>query len=173
MERPALLILDMLNDFILPEGALYIGEKAPQLLTPIKKEIEKAQRENTPIIYICDHHHPHDYEFTMFPAHCTIGSKGGEIVEDLSPPEGSIIINKRRYSGFFATDLDITLRELGVDTLMITGVCTNICVLYTAVDARSLGYSVVVVRDGVASFDERAHQWALQEMENTLKVQFI
>lgn len=173
MAKPALLILDMLNDFILPEGELYIGEKAPLLVTKIQKEIKKALAENTPIIYICDRHHPNDHEFTMFPEHCTIGSSGGMVVEDLTPPESSIVIYKRRYSSFFATDLDITLRELAVDSVILTGVCTNICVLYTAVDAKSLGYQVYVVNDAVASFDEKAHEWALLEMEKTLKVQFL
>ena len=78
------------------------------------------------------------------------------------------MIPKRRFSGFFGTDLDITLRERSVDTLRLVGDCTNICVLYTAADARNLGYAVEVVREGVTSFDAEAHEDALRELEKTL-----
>src|SRR5438067_722075 len=73
-----------------------------------------------------------------------------------------------RSSGFFGTDVDITLRERRVDTVRVVGDCTNICVLYTAADARNLGYAVEVVRDGVTSFDLEAHEDALRELEKTL-----
>src|SRR5437764_12512826 len=87
----------------------------------------------------------------MFPPHALSGSKGAEIVPEVAPAAGDVIITKRRYSGFFGTDLDITLRERGVDTLRLVGDCTNICVLYTAADARNLGYAVEFVKGGVTS----------------------
>ena len=77
------------------------------------------------------------------------------------------------YSGFFGTDLDITLRERGIDTLRLVGDCTNICVLYTAADARNLGYEVEVLREGVTSFDEEAHHDALRELEKTLGAKIV
>jgi nicotinamidase-related amidase len=104
----------------------------------------------------------------MVPPHAIVGTKGAEIVPELAPREADVVIPKRRYSGFFGTDLDITLREKRVDTLRLVGDCTNICVLYTAADARNLGYAVEVVKDGVTSFDEEAHRDALRELEKTL-----
>jgi len=89
------------------------------------------------------------------------------------PAPGDKIIPKRRYSGFFQTDLDLTLRELGVDEIVLVGVCTNICCLYTAADARNLNYKVTAVRDAMSSFDEAAHEYALKEMEKTLGVTVI
>ena len=83
------------------------------------------------------------------------------------------IIKKRRYSAFFGTDLDLYLREKQVDEVHLVGVNTNICVLYTAADARNINYQVTVYKDGVASFNEQAHDFALEEMKNTLGCQIV
>ncbi|MFO7294708.1 MAG: isochorismatase family cysteine hydrolase [Clostridia bacterium] len=168
--KKALLVIDMLNDFVKPDGALYIGEAAQRVAKEVEAIIDKARQEGMPVIYICDNHRADDAEFNMFKSHCVKGTKGAEIVEELAPQPGDYIIPKRRYSAFFGTDLDATLREMGVSELVLVGVCTNICVLYTAADARMLNYDVTVVRNAVASFSEEAHEFALKEMESTLGV---
>lgn len=168
--KKALLVIDMLNDFIKPEGALYIGEAAQQVTEEIKRIIGKARREGVPVIYICDNHRADDAEFKMFRPHCVKGTRGAEVVEELAPQPGDYIIPKRRYSAFFGTDLDATLREMGISELVLVGVCTNICVLYTAADARMLNYEVTVIKRAVASFSQEAHEFALKELENTLGV---
>src|SRR5690606_38791002 len=119
-------------------------------------------------IYICDNHEEDDKEFDMFPPHCIAGTEGSQIIQQLQVKDGDKIIKKRRYSAFYGTDLDLYLREKGVDEIYLVGVCTNICVLYTAADARNLAYKVNVFKEGVASFDEEAHEFALKEMESTL-----
>lgn len=164
----ALLVIDMLRDFVDETGSLYCGPAARAILTRVKEEISRAREEGYPVIYICDQHKEDDPEFQMFPRHCVAGTTGGEVAPELSPREGDVVIPKRRYSAFFGTDLDLTLRELGVEELILVGVCTNICVLYTAADARMRHYRVTVPRDAVASFDEDAHRFALAEMEKTL-----
>ena len=133
-----------------------------------KREIARARSASEPVVYLTDDHLPDDAEFKMFPPHAIHGSKGAQIIPALAPAKDDVVIPKRRYSGFFGTDLDITLRERRVDTLRLVGDCTNICVLYTAADARNLGYAVEVVRDGVTSFDLEAHADALRELEKTL-----
>lgn len=168
--KKALLVIDMLNDFIKPDGALYIGEAAQRVTKEVEAIIDKARQEGMPVIYICDNHRADDAEFNMFKSHCVKGTKGAEIVEELSPRPADYIILKRRYSAFFGTDLDATLREMGVSEVVLVGVCTNICVLYTAADARMLNYDVTVVRNAVASFNREAHEFALKEMETTLGV---
>jgi nicotinamidase/pyrazinamidase len=173
MAKQALVIIDMVNDFVKEGGALYVGDAGLRVIPVIADLLQRARAEKWPVIYLCDQHTSADSEFEMFPSHCLMGTEGGEICVELAPLEGEIIIPKRRYSGFFGTDLDLTLRELGVSELVLTGVCTNICVLYTAADARMRHYKVKVLKDGVASFDEKAHQFALQEMEKTLGVQLV
>jgi len=171
--KRALLVVDMIHDFADPSGTLYCGPSLPRIIPVIKSEIARARASREPIMYLTDNHLPDDAEFQMFPPHAIAGTKGAEIIPELAPANDDVVIPKRRYSGFFGTDLDITLRERGVDTLRLVGDCTNICVLYTAADARNLGYAVEVVRDGVTSFDEEAHRDALRELEKTLGAKIV
>jgi len=158
----------MIHDFADPSGALYCGPTMPAVIDVCKREIERARRAREPVVYLTDDHLPDDAEFKMFPPHAIHGTKGAQVIPALAPSASDVVIPKRRYSGFFGTDLDITLRERAIDTLRLVGDCTNICVLYTAADARNLGYAVEVVRDGVTSFDLEAHADALRELEKTL-----
>jgi nicotinamidase/pyrazinamidase len=166
--RRALVVVDMIEDFVREGGALYCGPSMQAIVPVIRRELDRARAAGDAVVYLKDDHLPDDAEFAMFPPHAIVGTKGAEIVPELAPAAGDVVIPKRRYSGFFGTDLDITLRERKVDTLRLVGDCTNICVLYTAADARNLGYAVEVVRDGVTSFDLEAHADALRELEKTL-----
>ena len=166
--KRALVVIDMIEDFAHEGGALYCGPSMGRIIPAIQRELERARAVGEPVVYLTDNHLPDDAEFKVFPPHAIVGTKGAEIIPEVAPEEADDVIPKRRYSGFFGTDLDITLRERGVDTLRLVGDCTNICVLYTAADARNLGYAVEVVGDGVTSFDEEAHRDALRELEKTL-----
>ena len=145
----------------------------PAVIDVCKREVARARAEGDAVVYLADDHLPDDAEFKMFPPHAIHGTKGATVIPTLAPAKGDVVIPKRRYSGFFGTDLDITLRERSIDTLRLVGDCTNICVLYTAADARNLGYNVEVVRDGVTSFDLEAHADALRELERTLGAKII
>jgi len=171
--KRALVVIDMIEDFAHEGGALYCGPSMGRIIPVIQRELERARAAGEPVIYLTDNHVPDDAEFKMFPPHAIVGTKGAEIISELAPEEADDVIPKRRFSGFFGTDLDITLRERDVDTLRLVGDCTNICVLYTAADARNLGYAVEVVRDGVTSFDEEAHHDALRELEKTLGAKLV
>ncbi len=169
----ALLVVDMIEDFVHEGGALYCGPSMAKIVPVIQQELARARGAGQPVVYLTDNHLRDDAEFQMFPPHAIAGTKGAHIVPELAPATGDVVIPKRRYSGFFGTDLDITLRERGVDTVRLVGDCTNICVLYTAADARNLGYAVEVVRDAVTSFDEEAHHDALRELEKTLGAKIV
>ena len=164
----ALLVIDMLEDFIDEKGLLTTGEAGTAIIDFIKEKITEYRKGGNPIIYICDNHETDDKEFDMFPSHCVSGTKGSEIISELQPEKGDKIIKKRRYSSFFGTDLDLYLREKKIREMSLVGVCTNICVLYTAADARNLSYDVNIYEAGVASFDKKAHEFALKEMKTTL-----
>ena len=171
--KRALVVIDMIEDFAHEGGALYCGPSMGRIIPVIERELERARGAGEPVIYLTDNHVPDDAEFKMFPPHAIVGTKGAEIIPELAPEEADDVIPKRRFSGFFGTDLDITLRERGVDTLRLVGDCTNICVLYTAADARNLGYAVEVLENGVTSFDEEAHRDALRELEKTLGAKIL
>ncbi len=169
----ALLVVDMLVDFIDPKGALYIGSVAESLVDNVQKRLAKYRSSDDMVIYICDRHVEDDREFEMFPPHSLEEDDGSEIVASLAPQKGERIIPKRRFSAFFGTDLDLTLREKGINEIELAGCVTNICILYTSADARALNYKVTAHKNAVASFDPEAHQFALQEMEKTLGVNLI
>jgi len=169
----ALLVIDMLRDFVDDKGALYIGE-SERVVRNISSRLGKWRAEGEGrIIYIMDRHLQNDSEFKMFAPHCLAGTWGGEIIDALKPHEEDFLIYKRRYSAFFGTDLDLTLRENGITELELVGVCTQICVFFTAADARMREYNVTVREDCVASFDKQAHEFTLKEMKETLGVNVI
>lgn len=164
----ALLVIDMLKDFIDEGGALETGEVGREIVSFVKNKIKEYRAQEYPIIYVCDNHETDDKEFDMFPVHCVKDTKGSQIIKELEPQKEDRIIYKRRYSAFYGTDLDLYLREKGIREISLVGVCTNICVLYTSADARNISYGVNVYKDGVASFDSEAHEFALKEMGTTL-----
>lgn len=166
----ALLVIDMLNDFINPEGALYIGAAAGKVVPVVRSRLEEYRKNKDLVIFICDRHRSGDLEFEMFPPHCLEGGSGAAVIDELAPLPEERLIYKRRYSAFFGTELDLTLRECGISELELTGVVTNICVLYTAADARMHNYRVTVDAAAVAGIREENHRFALQEMKNTLGV---
>lgn len=169
MAKEALLVIDMLNDFVL-EGAPLEVPNTRKVIPFIKGEIEKARTEGRPVIYICDSHEPDDREFERFgwPPHAVKGTEGARIVEELEPHEGDIIIEKTTYSGFYNTKLDETLKNLGIDSLRLTGCVTHICVMFTASDATLRGYNVTVVKEGVAGLSLEDHEAALRIMKNVM-----
>jgi len=172
MPKKALLVIDMLNDFLL-EGAPLEVSKGREIVSALKRRIEEARREGTPTIYICDSHNKDDEEFKVWPPHAISGTEGAEIIKELKSEEKDYIIRKKRYSGFFETDLNDTLEKLGVKELIITGLVTNICILYTTVDAVMRGYQVTVPKDSVAALNEEEGQFALNQMKNILKAKII
>ena len=172
MKKEALLVIDMLNDFVLPGAPLEVP--ATRAIIPvIRNEIDKAHAVGNPVIYVCDAHEPRDREFRKFgwPAHAVKGTKGAEIIDELKPTGEDAVIYKRTYSGFFGTTLDATLKLLGVDALRLTGDVTHICVLFTASDAVLRDYEVTVLENGVAGLTEEDHEAALRIMKNVLGVQ--
>jgi len=168
----AILVVDMLRGFLEPGYPLYCGEGARRVIPNIQSLLERERAEGSKVFFICDHHSPDDPEFEMFPPHCIEGTAEAEIIPELSKYPGEVI-PKRRYSGFFETDLDERLAKLAPDKLIVCGVCTHICILHTVADARNRDYAVEVPTDCVASFDHTAHQFALEHMEKTLGAKLV
>ncbi|HID93418.1 MAG TPA: cysteine hydrolase [bacterium (Candidatus Stahlbacteria)] len=164
----ALLIIDMLNDFVSDHAPLKV-KGAKEIIPNIKKQIKKARKNKIPIIYLCDRHKNDNTEFSIWPKHAIEGTGGAEIVAQLKPSKEDIIIHKTTYSGFFKTELEQILKQKNIDELIITGVATNICVLYTAADAYMRGYKVSVPEDCVVGITPEDHKFALRQIKEVLK----
>ena len=163
-EKTAVLVIDMLNDFLEPEGAMPLLE-GRRLYEPIRRLLKSARKRGSPVIWVCDEHLPTDREFEKRSVHCLKGSWGAEIVADLEPDNQEFRIPKTRYSGFFETDLDQRLRDLGIDHLILTGVVTNICVRSTAHDAFFRDYLVTIPVECVAATSDREQESSLYDLD--------
>ena len=166
----AVIVVDMQKDFCYPDGKLYAGDGVKEIFSPLRDAIEKARGE-MPIIFTQDWHRKDDPEFKIWPPHCVMNTEGAEVIDELDPREDDYYVKKRRYSAFYGTDLDLLLRELKVDTLILSGVLTNICVLHTAADAASRGYKVKLLKDCTYAISDYEYNYAIHHMEKILNVE--
>jgi nicotinamidase-related amidase len=173
-DKKALLIIDMLNDFV-QEGAPLEVPSTRTIISHLKKEIEEARREGFPIIYVCDTHNPQDREFVKmnWPVHAIKDTTGSEVIRDLEPKDEDIFIEKTTYSAFYNTNLDKVLKDLEINTLRITGTVTHICILFTAAEGGIRGYDVEVPSSCVAGLDEDDEKFAFRLMQNEFGVKLL
>jgi nicotinate phosphoribosyltransferase len=163
----AVMVVDMLRGFLEEGHPLYCGDKARRIIPNVQALLERELARGSRIFFLCDSHTPDDLEFKMFPPHCIAGTTEAELIPELARYKGEVI-PKRRFSAFFDTPLEKRLAALKPDKLVVCGVCTDICVLHTVVDGRNRDYEVEVPIDCVASFNEKAHHFALEHMEKVL-----
>jgi nicotinamidase-related amidase len=172
--KKALLVVDMLNDFVRPGAPLEVPETR-SILPALRRRVAKARREGELVVYVCDAHRANDPEFARmnWPPHAVEGTPGAGVVPALSPEPGDVVVEKRTYSGFHGTPLHFILRRNNVRDITLSGCVTNICILYTAADAAMRGYDVTVDERFVAGLSPDAHRFALDQMEQVLGVRVI
>lgn len=160
--KTAVLVIDMIREFVTDRLG---GPHAQGVVPCIERLVDAARRSGSPVVYITDAHLPGvDHEFEVWGSHAVAGSPEAEMVPELEPEEGDHRLYKRRYSAFYATGLDALLRELGIRTVVLTGVLTNICVQHTAADAYFRGYSVVMPTDCVNALTPEEQETSLAFM---------
>lgn len=164
----AVIVIDMLNDFV--TGDLKC-ERADRIIPKIRRLIQAARRKGVPVIYSNDAHLPHDFELGRWGKHAIKGTKGAEVIPELKPTEKDYVVEKRVYSGFFETGLDSLLRSLHVETVILTGLHTHLCVRHTAADAFFRGYKIVIPNDAVESFTEKDHKEGLEYLKYAYNVE--
>jgi nicotinamidase-related amidase len=165
----AVLLIDVINDLSFPESKGMMHEVAlmSKRLAQLK---EKAAEHNVPVVYVNDNFAKWRSDFKHLVAHCVEdGVPGQEMVRLLKPGEEDYFVLKPAHSGFFSTTLDILLKHLGAQTLILTGIATNICVLFTANDAFLRGYELYVPKDCVAANTPALSKESLHHMKLVLK----
>ena len=168
MENPAVIIIDMLNDFVTGELRT---ERAERVIQPLRRLVNAARACEVPVVYSNDAHYPMDTEVTRkWGGHAIKGTPGAEVIPQLAPTKGDFIVEKRTYSGFYETGLEPLLRSLykgeGVRTVILGGLHTNICVRHTSADAFFRGYRVIIVKDGVEAFTDEAQEEGLKYLKD-------
>ncbi len=168
----ALLIIDMINDFVKPDGKLYVPG-IENIIPKISELITLAKTASSPVIYVCDSHEQDDEEFDKWGPHAIEGTFGSMVTEELKPGEEDIIVPKKRFSAFYGTQLEEHLKKLGIKHVIITGTVTNICVFISALDALMRGYRVTVVKDAVWGIDKEDHEYALRQLEKVFGIEVV
>ncbi|TLS50059.1 cysteine hydrolase [Paenibacillus antri] len=176
--KRALINIDYTCDFVAEGGALTCGEpgrKIEKAMVDVTKEFLDA---GDFVVFAIDRHEasdPFHPETRLFPPHNINGTAGRRLYGELGAwyernkaAEQVYWMDKTRYSAFAGTDLELRLRARGITEVHLIGVCTDICVLHTAVDAYNKGFSIVVHERAVASFDAEGHEWALRHFKNAL-----
>jgi len=174
--RPALLVIDMQNDFLDPAGHLDMGPEARAVIPQIGRVLVAARKAGVPIVYTAQTHRP-DFadgprwmdKFTGFKTGgLREGTRGAQIVDELTPQPGDRVLKKLRPSAFFGTECDLYLRSLGVDTTILTGCTTSGCVRATAQDAFSYNYRVIVPQECVTDRAKEPHDANLFDIQMKL-----
>jgi nicotinamidase-related amidase len=165
----ALLLIDVINDLEF-EGAERLGEHVLPAAQNIKALKQRAKAAGIPAIYVNDNFGKWRSDFKKLVAHVIEdGTRGQEMAELLRPEDDDYFVLKPKQSGFYSTSLDILLKHLGTETLILTGVAGDICVLLTASDAHIRDYQLVVPSDCVASQDAGENQRVLKYMRRVLE----
>ncbi|WP_409273302.1 cysteine hydrolase family protein [Neobacillus sp. SCS-31] len=178
MGKRALLNIDYTYDFVADAGALTCGKPGQVIEQKIVELTEEFIRNGDYTVFAIDVHDKGDEyhpETRLFPPHNIRGTNGRDLFGELQKVydankhlENVYYIDKTRYSAFAGTDLEIKLRERGITEVHLVGVCTDICILHTAMDAYNKGFKIVVHKEGVASFNQAGHEWALGHFEGAL-----
>lgn len=176
MQARVLIVIDLLNDFLDPKGALYCGDEARKIIPAVNEKILEFRRDGGHVIFLCDAHEPCDLEFAMFAPHAVKGTWGAELIKEISEIlDGGgwyAIVEKTRYSGFYGTNLEETLTGLGVlpgvpgNPVEVAGVCTSICIMDTVGDLINRHIHSIVQKSLVADFNPEAQNAAFARMES-------
>lgn len=174
MNAKALIVIDYTVDFV--DGKLPVGQPAVEIERRISELAESFASQGDWVVMAVDVHEENDAhhpESKLFPPHNIRGTEGrrlyGKLDEVYRRFEDRIDwMDKTRYSSFCGTDLELKLRARGIQELHLAGVCTDICVLHTAVDAYNKGFRIVVHADACATFNPGGHEWALGHFQNSL-----
>ncbi len=169
MKRIALLIIDMVRDNLKEQdNPLPISEQTRSILPKLNFLLEELRKCGSLIIFASDSFLENDFIFKgKMKPHSIRGSRGAEVIDEITKGPNDIFLPKRRFSAFYKTDLDQTLRTEGIDTVAIAGISTSFCVLSTAFDALSNDFRTFIVEDCCAAHKKSAHQQIIDLFRKT------
>jgi nicotinamidase-related amidase len=167
--RPAILVVDMVKDNFKEGSRLPITREGRAIIPNLRRLLEEGRERGFPIIFACDSYLKEDFIFKgKMKPHSLRGTKGSEPADELGPGATDIYLPKRRFSAFFKTDLDQTLRVYGIDTIVVTGLTVEFCVLTTAMDGLCHDFSVILLEDCTASSSKERHESCLSLYRETV-----
>jgi nicotinamidase-related amidase len=165
--KSALVVIDLANDFVYAGGVIADAggagyqERAQAILPTLERLIDGARAAGVLVVYATDAHTPDDAELAKWPPHAMKGTKWAEVVPEVAPQPGDLVIQKSTYSPFVSTTIDEQLRQRGITTLYVTGLHTDCCARHTSGDAFQRGYDLVWVTDALQAFTDEQHEQGL------------
>jgi nicotinamidase-related amidase len=162
--KDALLVVDVIQDFR-HEGGERLLESFRECHPALLAAIERARRNEIPIVYANDNHGVWDGDAGSLVRRAVADGRAPELVEAVAPRDGDRFVVKPRYSAFDHTPLELVLRELEVERVLLAGTATEMCVVQTAIDAKEEGFKVTILADACATNDERMETLALEYAE--------
>jgi nicotinamidase-related amidase len=154
--KPVVVVVDMLEDtYGKEEGA---PRELARIVAPVRSFLKRCRAVSVPVIFACDSFLEGDFIFEgRMKPHCIRGTAGTQPAASLEPEPTDIVLPKRRFSAFFKTDLDQTLRTMEIDTVAVAGINTHFCVIATAFDAICHDFHTVLLEDLSAAFKPEIH----------------
>lgn len=149
--KEALIVDDILDEFVYGK---FKNHKAEKIIPRTRALISSARKAGIPVIYVCDAHLDSDPEMKLWGPHAMKGTSGALVVDEIKPKKGEIVLEKRVYSSFQGTGLELLLRDLNIDTVVIVGLYSDICVRHSAADAFQHGFKVSIPSDCVSALYE-------------------
>jgi nicotinamidase/pyrazinamidase len=166
--KPAIIVVDMVKDNLKERTRHPVVLEGRASLQNVQKLLEEGRKKGFPIIFACDSFLREDFIFKGKDKFYSIqGTEGAEVAHELKPWPNDTILPKRRFSAFFKTDLDKRLRDLGVDTIIVTGITAEVCVAMTALDGLCHDFYVIILEDCTASADKERRQSCLNLYRNS------
>ena len=167
--KPAIIVIDMLKDSIVRDPSSLMAKEAIRIVPKIQKLLHMGRKHKIPVIFACDSFRADDFIFEGRGRPTAIaGTEGAEVINELEPHDGEMILRKRRLSAFFRTDLDLTLKRMGIDTVILSGITTQFCVLATTFDGISSDFGVILVKDCCACHRADFNSMLMEMYQNTV-----
>jgi len=169
--RAVLLIVDMQNDFVRPDGPMPVPS-AEEVIPKVRNILDFFRRLRLPVIHVIREHRQDasDVEISRIEKfkqrnYGLKGTKGAEIIDELKPVPGETVLAKKRFSAFFATELPLILDRIRPEYVVIAGIQTPNCIRHTAVDSLCHNFKTIVVSDATTAATAEIHQANLADME--------
>ena len=164
--RPAIIVVDMIKDNV---GMHLSGSKSSEfakIIPNLQRLLDHCRQRKIPVVFANDSFMEGDMLFSgRMKPHAIRGTSGVEVIEELGPEHGDTILEKRRMSAFFKTDLDMTLRLWKIDTIVVVGIATPVCVYMTAMDGFSYDFRVIIIEDCCAAHQPEVHEAFLSALK--------
>ena len=166
--KPALMIVDMINDYMDPEGDLY-GELLHDIVPNVEQLATTFRNTDLPVIFANTSIVTDDQPMVeQWGQHAVRGTWGERVIDPLTPQESDYVVRKPMYDAFYDTELDHLLRSLNATEVIITGVDSHVCILQTSIGAFNRGYDVTIVKNGISTKEQHKHQFAIEYTESHL-----